>query len=560
MAKTRSILRHDFLRGWHAARPARASGALPFAWGNCHALSARALLLVIVAGCAQVDSRPQIRQAEGLVADRLGYAPDWSVAWDDAAPAWTTGAQLSCDEAIRCALRNNRALRADLEVISQAQADLVQAGLLPNPLVNFSVMFPDGGGLAMLQGDGAPMWALHELWRIPKRKSVAAARLQEAILRVADRSIALAAEVTRVYARLQYTQRAIELMRENIALAQQTVEIIQAQQVAGQATQVELNLAHIRARRLQSDLIAVEADYRSLQRDLLLLVGFPEAPDGWTVMPIHELQFEARDPGDEFTLLQLGAEQRLDLQAAGWTLRAAGERIELARREAWPELAAGVGFRREARGAATGSPTLAARAGNTAAQVIVDRAFGVPPAPVAPTVEPWPTSMRKPQWTIGPMFQIEIPVFDQNQAQIARAVQEYRRSRAEFDDRAQNVVRAIREADLRLRQARAQAEFYRTSVVPDVQRNLELAQQSFVAGRENLIVYLSALEDVIMTRLRVLEYIRDYLVSRADLVRAVGGRLPAAPAAGQAIDAGEVSSSRSAPPTPPPSSEAEHEH
>jgi len=482
--------------------------------------------LLSAGGCAQVDSRPRIQEAQALVEGQLGQAPDWQSPWDSAPPEWSTGGVLELDEAIARTLRNNRALRADVALIGQADAELVQAGLLQNPVFNLMVMFPDGGGRPMLQSNAGPMQALQDLWLIPAREDAARARLRETLLRVADRAVEQATDVRRLYARLQFTQRARELMHENIELADQSAEVIEMRQVAGRATQVESNLARIRALRLRSDLIALDADFRSLQRELLLAMGCPGASDNWTVVPIHELLFDVEVVGEEADLLTTGGARRLDLLAAEWTLKGAEREVEVARRGAWPDVAVGLAFQRAGRGRGPSDLSAPARVGNAAAQALTNRAFGVDGMPGAPTVNPWQPSFNESKWMVGPMFDIEIPIFDQNQAQIARAIHVYAQRLAEYDDRAQEVTRGIRESLVRYRQAAEQIEFYRGSVVPEVDRNLDLAQQSFVAGEESLTVYLGAQEDVIGTRLRVLEFVRDALISRADLARAVGGTLP----------------------------------
>jgi hypothetical protein len=40
------------------------------------------------------------------------------------------------------ALRNNRVIRSQVEQISASRADLVQAGLLPNPVLGLTLRFP----------------------------------------------------------------------------------------------------------------------------------------------------------------------------------------------------------------------------------------------------------------------------------------------------------------------------------------------------------------------------------------------------------------------------------
>jgi cobalt-zinc-cadmium efflux system outer membrane protein len=489
----------------------------------------RTIALVFVTagavGCATVRPDVKINEAGDLVEQRLGQRPAWMVPWDDSPPDLAAGGVLRLDQAVALALRNNRMLRAELETIGQADADLVQAGLLQNPVINFMVMFPDGGGRTMLRASGLPMQPLQDLWLLPARRNVARAELQQAVLRVADRAIATAAAVKTTYARLQYTRRALELLQENLQLAEQSTRIIQTRQIAGQVTQVALNLAHIRSQRLRSELLALEAEHRSLQREVLLQIGFPGASDEWTVEPVHELEDALAAPAAEAELLEIGAAQRLDLKAAEWSLEAAERRIALMRREGWPDLALGFTFERAPAPSTPRGPTVPARVGNAAAQAATDSIFGQPPMLKPPMVTPFSPKLREVKWTLGPMLELELPVFDQNQIQVAKALHEYNQKLAEYEARAQEVTREIRDAHVKRQQAYEQVRFYREAIVPEVVRNLDLAQQSFVAGEESLTVYLQAQEDLLTTRQKMLEFLRAYLVSGVELERAVGGSL-----------------------------------
>jgi cobalt-zinc-cadmium efflux system outer membrane protein len=492
-------------------------------------LLACTLVSVTILGCVANRPPAKLDAAADLAGERLGQRPDWAASWDAAPPEWSGEAVLSADEAVALALRNNRMLRADVEMIGQADADLLQAGLLQNPMVSLMVMFPDGGGRSMLRGSGVPIQPLQDLWLIPARREVATAELQQAVLRVADRAIETATAVRTAYAKLQYTQRAIALIRDNVQLAEQSVRIIQTRQAVGQSSQVALNLARIRVLNLRSELLTMESDYRAEQRELLLLVGFAGAPDRWTVAPVHEMTDVLSPPGDEVELTALGREQRLDLKAAEWTVQAAERRIALMQREGWPDLSLGLSFERAAAPSAARGPTFGALAGNASAQAVTDRVYGLAPMPKAPMIAPWQPKMREMKWTLGPMLDLEVPLFDQNQAQVAKARHEYDQKRAEYEARAQEITRDIRAAVLRQRQAYDQVELYRSAILPEVERNLGLAQQAFVAGQEDLTIYLLAQEDVIMTRRKVLEFLRDYYVSGVELERAVGGRIGAEP-------------------------------
>jgi cobalt-zinc-cadmium efflux system outer membrane protein len=485
-------------------------------------LSSAGLGVLGLASCANIKPDAKVNEAVDLVEKHTGQRPAWTVPWDEQPPAWDAKAVLGLDEAVVTALRNNRDLRADLETIGQANADLVQAGLLQNPTINFMLMFPDGGGRSMLRGQGLPMMPLQDLWLIPARKEVATAQLQQAVLRVADQAVETAASVKKAYARLQFTQRAIELIKDNMAVVDQSTRIIQTRQTAGRASQVEANLSQIRYMRLRSDLLAMEAEHRSLQRELLMLMGVAGATDKWNVTAVNEIKNPLEAPSDEADLLTLAGDQRLDLKAAEWSAQAAERNIRLMRREGWPDVALGFSLERSP-APPSNNQKIAGKLGNAAAQGVVDGVYGMPPGP--PMISPFNPKMREVKYTMGPMIDMEIPIFDYNQAQVAKALHEYRQRAAEYEARAQEIARTVRETLVMYRQAYEQVRFYRDSIMPAVERNLTLAQQAYVAGQEDLTIYLQVQEDLLMTRLKILEFFRDYLVDRAELERQVGGRL-----------------------------------
>lgn len=489
-------------------------------------------LMLVVAGCSQLKSDERIDEAANLVGDRTGYRPDWSSPWDDQPPVWDAHSLLTRDQAVVVGLRNNRELRAELATIGQADADLVQAGLMQNPVLSFMMMFPSGGGRSMLWGNGLPMQPIQDLWLIPVRKKVAQARLRQAMLRVADVATATAAEIKRSYARVQYAQRAIELIRENMDVVKQSTDIIRIRQTAGQASQVDLNLARIRHLRLESDLLQMQSEYRTGQHELLMLMGMADAASDWSVEPMSETSSLLEAPDDEHPLLMAAADQRLDLRAAEWQAQAAAASIKLTTRETlwFPGLMVGMSFQRMP-AAPSNQQGVPGQFGNALVSSAWNRALGMPSSPMAPA--PFQPKARDVEWMTGPMLQMQLPIFDQGQGKMGRALFEYRERLMAYQARCQDVIRAVRDARVMYHQAYAQVRFYRDSIMPEVERNLQLAQQAYVAGQESLTVFLQVQEDLIGTRLKMLGYFRDYCIQRAELERQVGGKLPVLPPATQ---------------------------
>ena len=94
------------------------------------------LCALLAIGCVSLDPSADINEATGLVEQRSGWRPDWNAPWSSSIEAWKGEAPLSVDQAVTIALRNNRPIRAALERIASARADLVQSGLLPNPVLS----------------------------------------------------------------------------------------------------------------------------------------------------------------------------------------------------------------------------------------------------------------------------------------------------------------------------------------------------------------------------------------------------------------------------------------
>src|SRR6266496_5784223 len=99
------------------------------------------------AGCAHVDPNPAFADLANTVHLRTGKRVQWnrSSAGDAQAQAAVTSLlsrPLTADSAVQVALLNNHNLQATYEELGIAQADLVEAGLLRNPIFTFERRFP----------------------------------------------------------------------------------------------------------------------------------------------------------------------------------------------------------------------------------------------------------------------------------------------------------------------------------------------------------------------------------------------------------------------------------
>src|SRR5688500_14325816 len=118
-----------------------------------HAILAAALFTTLgFPGCVSTDPEKGFADVERNVQQRMnGQRIRWNrgTAADAAVSAEVRdllGSPLTPEAAVQIALLNNRSLQALYEDLSIGQADLVEAGLLRNPVFDADIRFASGGG------------------------------------------------------------------------------------------------------------------------------------------------------------------------------------------------------------------------------------------------------------------------------------------------------------------------------------------------------------------------------------------------------------------------------
>ncbi|MBI5863373.1 MAG: TolC family protein [Planctomycetes bacterium] len=444
------------------------------------------LCCLTLASCTAIEHGRELQQAQQRMDEATGRRPSWAVDTPLGELAVPPGGEVTLDTAINLALTSNRVLRADIEVIGQAKAELVQAGLLSNPMLSVMLRFPEAGGRTSL--DFGLVKDFADLWLIPSRKRAAQSMLQQKLLAFTDNAVGLLRDVSTTYVMLQYLDRAIELQVENLEVLRQAIDVAQARLRSGGATQLDVNL--LEARRLQGelDLLQMRDARRTTQLGLLRLMGTSRASADWRPTPLP-LEQPDESLGEE-ALVDWGLQRRLD----------SGERM--ARR--------GIPGRNIA--------------ADTARASIANGQLS------APEIEPRSTRRaersQEIDFVLGPVIEVPLPIFDQNQAQIAKAQYRARELHERYSELEQRTVEQIRSTLVTRQTAAKRREIYQASLLPVQQSNLQVAETAYQTGKETVLTVLLAQQDLIQTRLGLAGAIRDELTATANLERELGGRLP----------------------------------
>jgi len=383
---------------------------------------------------------------------------------------------LTSDAAVQIALLSNPSLQATYEDIGVAQADLVGAGLLRNPVFDATVLIPEGG-VGATKLDLAVSANFLDVFQIPLRKRLAEGALREAELKTADAVLALAADVRQAHADAVAAQQLLELRRHVHEAANTSADVAARLRDAGNITDLDLATEQALAESAQLELSSAEAEVHTSRARLGVLLG--TADDSWTLparLPdAPDEQFSASD------LESTSLKRRLDVKAAEWRVRRAEQALGGAKRfGAIDEVEVGASGEREHDG----------------------------------------------EWSVGPNLALPIPLFDQGQARIATARAEMRRSRAQRDAMVLNARAEVRTAAAQLDAARQRVSRLRSTVLPLRTRIVEQTQLQYNAMHVGIFDLLRAKQDEIQAGADYIAALREYWTARAKLERAAGGVLP----------------------------------
>src|SRR5882724_570018 len=217
---------------------------------------------VALAGCAHVDPNPAFRELANTVHLRTGKRVQWNRGSAEDAEAQAAVASLlrhplTADSAVQIALLNNHNLQATYEELGIAQADLIEAGLLRNPIFTFERRFP---GQAL---EADLLKEFIDILLLPLRKRIAAAQFEAAKLRVGHEILKTAAEVRAAFYEHQGDEELVDLRKTVAEATERSAETALKMKEAGNLR--NLDLANEQATHAQANIELAKAQGEAVQ-------------------------------------------------------------------------------------------------------------------------------------------------------------------------------------------------------------------------------------------------------------------------------------------------------
>ena len=384
---------------------------------------------------------------------------------------------LTEDEAISIALWNNAAFQELLADLGIARGDLITAGLLPNPEFVYYWGTPEKPFKYLFD------FPIEALWLRPIRIKSAAREADRTSERLTQAGLDLIRDVRQAYADVQLARERLRIAGEGVRLRGRIAELAEKRLAAGDIAPQEAATARIDALQAQQDAARIGYEIPVAEERLRNLLGLGLLREPLTLDPAPPPACVAFDVD---ALIRDAVATRPDAVATNEAVAAAEARVTFARL-GWVRL------------------------------------LGIGDA----------TSGRTAGHEFSPALRFTVPIFNQNQGNVARAEAELERAVRNRQTVTNQIILDVQRANLQFQQACAELEVLRVRVRPEVEAAIRRAQRAYQEGNVNYLIVLETTRQLLDSYLREAQLHGDLRRTYAELERSTGRRLAVPPMAAQ---------------------------
>jgi cobalt-zinc-cadmium efflux system outer membrane protein len=441
-------------------------------------------ILIYIAGCANTSTDPSaaFSDIQKDIYGRTGHYISWSTgSEEDKAVEQKVHEMLSgvitADQAVQVALLNNPQIQAFYERLGIAQARLVQAGLLKNPIFDASLRFVEGPGDDYILEMGATQDFLDVLL-VGLRVEREQANFDLVKAMVTSEVMNLAAQTQMAF--FTY-QGALQTYNTNVLISKAASLYYDAAKRLHDAGNItDLELAARRSVYEQSKIEVSSSHTKMLEQreELNILMGLWAKDTAWkTNEKLPDIPAKEMDISD---IEQTAIQNSLDLVVAHRKMEivAAQTDIDISKL-VFPELITGAEAEREPDGT----------------------------------------------WSVGPAAAIGIPIFDTGQARKAAGAARIRQLWNEYTSLAIEIRAASRSAGYRLQNTREQADYYQEVIVPLAEEIFLETQLQYNAMQIGVFDLLNAKRMEYDSQRNYIQAIQNYWLARTELELLLSGHL-----------------------------------
>ncbi|MFZ0818916.1 MAG: TolC family protein [Candidatus Acidiferrales bacterium] len=392
-------------------------------------------------------------------------------------------ARITLDQAMDMAVKHNHALLAARNMILQNQASEITANLRPNPAITVDAQFlpvftPSAFTGTYIDNSAEFDVGVSYLFERGQKRQhrLAAAKDQTAVTQslVSDNERTLSFNVAQQFVGVLLAQSTIDFAEQDLKSFQQTVDIGEAQYKAGDISEGDLLKIKLQLLQFQSDVSAAKLAKVQALAGLRQLVGFESVPDNFDVQ--GELEYLPVHSGMDDLKAQ-ALRSRPDLRAAQQSVTLSQGQFSLAKAYGKRDLTATANYSH-------------VNAANTASI----------------------------------FFNIELPIFDRNQGEIARTRTAVTQLQELSTEASEQVVSDVVDAYAGLRTNDQIIQLYRSGYVDQAQASRDISEYAYKRGAASLLDFLDAERTYRANQLAYRQALASYMLALEQLREAVGSR------------------------------------
>lgn len=389
---------------------------------------------------------------------------------------------VSLDDAVRMALQHNHNLLSARTTIQQSQAEEVTANLRPDP-----VLIGDADFLPVFQPDQFTSDYVNNIAQFDlgvsylfergkkRQHRLQAAKDMTAVTRsqVADAERGLSYSIASQYINVELAESTLALAQQDLKSFQNTADIAEARYKDGDISEDDLLKIKLQMLQFQSDVSAAQLARTQGLSDLRQLLGYESVPADYDVVPSFNYQ---PVPGslDDFEAKAL--QDRPDLRAAQLGITAANSQYQVQK--------------------SIGKRDVTGQINYTHLQFNEISLFG----------------------------QVQLPIFDRNQGEIARAGYAITQAQEQAKFTQGQVLTDVRDAWENVHSNDGIVALYRTGYLNEAQQDRDIAEYAYHRGAASLLDFLDAERSYRSVQLGYRQALASYLLAVEQLREAVGTR------------------------------------
>ncbi len=291
---------------------------------------------LLLTGCAvtppQVDAEASISETLALPGAVVFHAHGRPI---DAPSEPTT--TLPLQDAVQRAVETSPELQAALARVRIAEAESDFSRLLPNPILNFALRIPEGGGSPDIEGSLSA--DLLDILQRPRRSSAAAHRLEAEAASALSTALDVVAEVRDLYANVQVLEELLPLLESRLSVLDRLREVAQARLDLGEG--IRHDVTTLDSERME---LAVEASRRrqELRVARMALTRRIGEPSGAATWQLDKWEGPPAVPTVEAAWIEAALRARPEVLAIQWEIQARGDEAAIAGWGSWNGLAVGI--------------------------------------------------------------------------------------------------------------------------------------------------------------------------------------------------------------------------